>query len=1438
MTRFSFGVLVPASVFLAGTLANAGEIHWRSGRAVMQDKTADGLRAALTTLAADKKQSSHAVVRFDGPIGRTDTTKLRAAGIRLLSWLGDNAFFATIESDQLNIDRLIGNGRLIDAVKVRRDWKLHPILAADEIASWTVVSDKRTDNQTGDGGLKNATVAVLVKFFRDVPLQTVGTATIQRHGGVVRDQVRSVNTLVVEIPFTNIKRLANQDVVQYIEPPLPQFSEMNDGNRLLTGVEELHGPSFGLDGSGVTVMILDGGRPLESHVDFGGRLTARDTLGFFSSHATHVSGTVGGDGTASGGQWRGMAPGVTLETYTFESNGDDIFLYSNPGDMEANYDEAINVFGAVVSNNSIGTNVRANGFPCSITGDYGITSELIDSMVTGSLGPSMRIVWSNGNERGQAGCSSTSPGGYHSIPPPASAKNHIAVGAVDSDTDLPTDFTSWGPADDGRLRPDVSAPGCQIGGDEGVTSCDRDGGYDAKCGTSMAAPTVTGIVALMLEDHRERFPGESDPANATIKAILAHTAQDIMTDGPDYQSGYGSVRAVPAIEQMRSGNFLEESIDHGGVFNATIVVPDGTESVRITLAWDDVPGTPNVDPALVNDLDLAVFDPDGVRHFPWTLDPDAPDQAAVQTKTDRVNNLEQVFAAFPVRGAWRVEVRGFSIPFGPQSFSLVGSPILVNCSRNGTASLNSSAYQCNATITLRVADCDLNTDDSAIETVMAHVASDSNPDGFDVLLTETIAASAAFEAQVVLGTSPPGELSVQHGDSLTLTYVDADNGKGVGVTVTDTSVVDCVGPVISAVGVPEANPRDATITFVTDELANATVRYGLSCDALTGSHTVGGFRTEHSLRIINLERNTSYSYAIDATDVPGNSSSAGNAGSCFTFATPDVPEHFTERFDESDNDLGFDLVIFEPNGLFEFYSACSTPIQTFPVEPSAGIELELGDDEFAPIALADGATVSLYGVSYDTIFVGSNGYVTFGEGDSDHTESEADHFSLPRISGVFDDLSPNEGGSISWLQLSDRVVVTFDEVLEFGFIETDTVSFQIEMFFDGTIRIAYLDIQLDDGIAGLSAGNGLDPDFFPSDLTGFDECGPQPPVAYPANVATPFNEAIDIELSGGDVGSRAGELTYAIVSLPNQAILDVATHHVIRESELPYALTSGAPTGGPEVQYIPVGGFSGSDAFGFVVNDGDKPPAGGDSNHATVAIQVGGPRIVHSFDLSEDPGWTGTGEWEFGVPFGLGSHSGDPSGGFTGENVYGYNLSGDYPNSMASTQYLTTEAINLTNVSGVQLSYRRWLGVERAQWDHASIDFSTDGSKWTTVWENSVPTTIDDDAWIEHVVDLSDMADDQVAIFLRWGMGTTDSSITYPGWNIDDITLIGERPLLPPDLNNDGNVNITDFEQFTECRTGPVSDALANGCSLVDYDNDGDVDQRDFGMFQLLFSLR
>jgi hypothetical protein len=225
--------------------------------------------------------------------------------------------------------------------------------------------------------------------------------------------------------------------------------------------------------------------------------------------------------------------------------------------------------------------------------------------------------------------------------------------------------------------------------------------------------------------------------------------------------------------------------------------------------------------------------------------------------------------------------------------------------------------------------------------------------------------------------------------------------------------------------------------------------------------------------------------------------------------------------------------------------------------------------------------------------------------------------------------------------------------------------------------------------------------------------------------------------------------------------------------------------------------------------------------------------------LDDDPGWSCEGQWAFGVPTGGGSHDGDPTGGHTGDNVYGYNLAGDYTNNMPE-RFLTVGPVDCTGATDVELHFWRWLGVEWP-FDHAHVAVSNDGGDWITVWASAA--TISDSSWTEMLLDISAVADDQPTVYVRWCMGTSDGSNTYPGWNIDDVELWGLLAPggLPGDMDGDGDVDLNDFATFANCYYGSAITVPPPSCTpaqfdTCDLDDDGDVDLGDFSTFALNFT--
>ncbi len=1076
-----------------------GQIQWRTDPQVNAVSMSGAEIGQTLAGFAATGEVRHGVVELSRITSLEERDYLRSLGIDLLRSLGGTGYLVAVQPS-VNAQRAARSGLIsqIGALDLRR--KMHPDLNAGLTHEWMIVESAAEIRARGlesglavdeaDKAAASPLVAVYVMMHADVDPLDGGFDAVVRHGGEVVSLVDSINALVVHISRDSVSELAGEDVVAWVEPPLPKFSTTNASARAIMGVETVNAAPYGLDGSGVSVMVYDAGRVF-NHTDFGGRATAGDTDGI-SEHATHVAGTVGGDGSISGGTHRGMAPGVEIISYGFEVVGglQPGFLYTDPGDFEADYDQAMNTHGATIANNSIGSNVESNGYTCSWQGDYGLMASLIDEVVVGSLGSPYRIVWAAGNERQGSRCDVEGYGDYYSTAPPGNAKNQIAVGAINSNDDSMTWFSSWGPTDDGRLKPDITGPGCQTTDDMGVTSTSISNGYITFCGTSMASPAVAGVSALIIEQWRILHPGMPDMRNATLKTILANSAVDLGNPGPDYQFGYGSVRAQPAVDTVLEGRVLEATISQGQTQFYIAVVEPGDSELKVTLSWDDPAATPMTTSALINDVDLRIIGPDGTEYLPWTLDPSNPSASAVQSVVDRLNNTEQVAISNPTPGAYRVEIEGFNIAQGPaQEIGVSSSTQLFTCSSAGIVGISGSRQACSATISIDVVDCDLNLDDGVIDTATVLLTSTSEPAGEVVVVSEVGAAVSVFSGMIDISeTDAPGVLQVVEGDLIEVTYIDVDDGSGgTNVPVVASATVDCTPPLLVATSTPIVEARDVVIDVTVTEDASVTIRYGTSCGALTSSVTSSQMTTDHSIGIGGLLDDVTYFYTVEMTDIAGNSSLDNNGGSCYSFTTLGVPDFMTEQF-TAGSDLVGSMVTFTPDGGPEdFYRSCAESLGgSLPTDPSGGTTLFLGDDSSTSVSVGNGNSVLLYGTAWTSFFVGSNGYITFGFGDSDFSENLGDHFSQPRISMWFDDLNPGAGGTISYKRLGDRIAVTYQGLPEFPSDGSNT--FQVEMFYDGTIRLSWLSMTSPDGIVGLSDGSGLSPDFQATNLSSAAGC--------------------------------------------------------------------------------------------------------------------------------------------------------------------------------------------------------------------------------------------------------------------------------------------------------------------------------------------------------------
>jgi subtilisin family serine protease len=661
----------------------------------------------------------HFILQFDELPRAEEREELeRNRGITLLEYAGGNAYIA---SYQVSTNNSAINSANLESNLAELDEEIRsvvPLETADKISPTlqSLVPEEglglsRESNTALSEGesisplwaidsrpTQEDRIVITIQFHSDVNISD-GEDLIKRLGGNITGSAPAVPSVTAEFNITQVDTIAEHDSVKFVDIVSPPLGPQNDGARTSASVEPLHSIPFGLTGRGVTILVYDGGNAHGAHPDFGTRIIESDSSADIDEHATHVAGTVGGSGINSDGldsagnpnggssmQWRGMAPSVNIRSFGLDGSAD--VLYDSGGDLNQDVTTAINN-GIDLATMSLGNNVVSNNFPCILLGDYTNTAVLIDNIIRGSIGDELIFFQSAGNDRqlgpfGLPRCQQMD--GYFTITSPGTAKNSIVVGAINSDNNSVASFSSWGPTDDGRIKPDIVAPGCETRG--AIRSPDfedenQNGIYDppevhssyvGMCGTSMATPVTSGAAALVLEEWYSLNGNNSRPLPSTVKAILIHTAKDIGRVGPDYQHGWGALDAKSAVDLINANSNIsgpiihEEQLDQGDTiahrFNS-----DGSSDVKVTLAWDDPSGSRLATRALVNDLDIRLVDPNGVVYEPFVLDPSTPDNPA-STGNDNRNNVEMVIGnAEP--GTWTVNISGTSVPFGPQIYTLI-----------------------------------------------------------------------------------------------------------------------------------------------------------------------------------------------------------------------------------------------------------------------------------------------------------------------------------------------------------------------------------------------------------------------------------------------------------------------------------------------------------------------------------------------------------------------------------------------------------------------------------------------------------------------------------------------------------------------------------------------------------------------------------------------
>lgn len=461
------------------------------------------------------------------------------------------------------------------------------------------------------------------------------------------------------------------------------YATHNNGSALSLGVDKVRANGdFGLDLSGenTRIAIWDSGISKNSHIEFQGRLLNNDSGADFSDHSTHVMGTI-----LAGG----LNPDARGFCYNANAQAFDWF-----DDTEEMINEVLSRQ-ILVSNHSYG--VPGGWVNGSWRGDQSIsTSEdyrfgfydnearAFDQISYNA--PFYTIVNSAGNERGDSGNGSFPPDGpFDCISGFATAKNVITVGAVNKipsgynnpEDVIMSDFSSWGPVDDGRIKPDFVAPGVNL---LSPISGSDNSSYANFSGTSMASPSAAGGVALINEAYH--LFNNSFLNSASMKGLIIHTINEAgSNDGPDYRFGWGLMsveNAVTHILELDNVNkyIIETTLDNNETYELELNPIPG-KKITATLVWTDLPGdptAPSLDPTdlmLVNDLDMIIVDEVGNEQLPWILDPNIPGLAAKKGNNFR-DNVEKIeFDAPELRKYFvRISHKG-QLESGSQNFSLI-----------------------------------------------------------------------------------------------------------------------------------------------------------------------------------------------------------------------------------------------------------------------------------------------------------------------------------------------------------------------------------------------------------------------------------------------------------------------------------------------------------------------------------------------------------------------------------------------------------------------------------------------------------------------------------------------------------------------------------------------------------------------------------------------
>jgi hypothetical protein len=510
-------------------------------------------------------------------------------------------------------------------------------------AEWKMARSLR-ELPFGDWAVRGDYIDINIQVYPSLRIAE-GAALCRQNGLEVLSEGIMNGFLQLRIHKDQVREVAGLPFIQYLELISPPGQKEDTWGRSLHRSNLVSSDAPGgkkYDGTGVGVLVRDDGQ-LGPHIDLQGRLrNFAQGAPESGTHGDGVVGIVGGAGNLDPSK-KGMASGAELFSVDYINSFQDLTipLFLNEG--------------ATITNSSY-----SDG--CNV--GYTIATQTIDQQLFQH--PTLMHVFSAGNANPSdcnygAGNQWGNITGGHKM-----AKNSIATANIYADATLVAS-SSRGPAYDGRLKPDISANG------QDQESLNPNNGYQVFGGTSGAAPGIAGCLAQLTHAYRTIHQVDDAPS-ALLKATLLNTANDLGNIGPDYKFGWGHVNTWRALNLLEQNQWLEGDADQNGDVNHNIQIPAGVKEAKIMLYWAEPPAAENNARALINDLDLTVYNAFGTVSLPWLLNP-TPNATTLDSPAgkgrDSLNNVEQVLIENPSEGIYTIRIKGTEVPLGPQHYYIV-----------------------------------------------------------------------------------------------------------------------------------------------------------------------------------------------------------------------------------------------------------------------------------------------------------------------------------------------------------------------------------------------------------------------------------------------------------------------------------------------------------------------------------------------------------------------------------------------------------------------------------------------------------------------------------------------------------------------------------------------------------------------------------------------